>query len=345
MLIALDATYSVGEELSGVGVYSNEILFGIADAHPEASFRFCYRPHRFLRSMRAHLPRNCRRALLHDRWRGFGSADLFHGLNQRMPATGSTRRVCTFHDLFVLTGDYSTHEFRARFAQQAREAAERSDLIIAVSQFTADQVHNLLNVPKEKLRIVHHGVRAVPDDVVEKREKLVLTVGAVQRRKNFIRLVQAFNHASPEWRLAIAGSAGYGADAVLSEIAQSPARDRISVLGYVSDNELERLYARAGIFAFPSLDEGFGMPVLDAMARGVPVITSNRSAMPEVSGDAALLVDPENTEQLRGELLRLMEDDSLRADLSRRGIQRAGQFNWETAVQKTWQIYEELLEG
>src|SRR5258706_242720 len=139
----------------------------------------------------------------------------------------------------------------------------------------------------------------MPRAFTAQREDLVLTVGALQRRKNIARLVKAFETLPKSWRLKIAGpDDGYGAAAELAAIHQSPRRADIDVLGYVSAAELERLYQRARIFAFPSLDEGFGMPVLDAMAHGVPVITSTRSALPEVAGDAALLVDPHDTEAI-----------------------------------------------
>ena len=105
---------------------------------------------------------------------------------------------------------------------------------------------------------------------------------------------------------------------------------------------LEDLYGRARILAFPSLDEGFGMPVLDAMARGVPVVSSRRSAIPEVAGDAALLVDPEDTEELASALNRLADDEALRQDLARKGRERAADFTWESAVERTWNVYQEF---
>lgn len=333
MRIALDATYSLGRNLSGVGVYSREILFGLARAHPEQAFQYCYRPHRFLRSFQDNLPMNASRRLL----LGAPRADLFHALNQRVEAK-ARRTVSTFHDLFVMTGDYSSPEFRARFTEQARGAAERSDLIIAVSAFTASQVESLLGVEKARLRVVHHGVRMAP--AAGPRENLVLSVGAIQRRKNVARLVKAFELMPDPWRLALAGAAdGFGAAEELLAVEQSPARARIDVLGYVTAERLESLYRRASIFAFPSLDEGFGMPILDAMARGVPVLTSNCSGMTEVAGDAAVLVDPLD---IGDALARLAADEVLRADLARRGLERARQFTWESAVEKTWSVYDEL---
>ena len=337
MPIALDATYSLGRNLSGVGVYSRQMLFGLARAHPEENFQFCYRSHRILRSLGDALPRNATRRLL----TGVPQADLFHALNQRVDFR-ARRTVTTFHDLFVMTGEYSEAEFRRRFAEQARQAADRSDLIIAVSHFTASQIVQLLRVGMERIRVVPHGIRA-PDRIAKARENLVLCVGAIQRRKNIARLVRAFERLPARWRLALAGAAdGFGASEELRAVEESLRRGDIDVLGYVSNAELDALYQRASIFAFPSLDEGFGMPVLDAMAHGVPVVTSKRSALPEVAGDAALLIDPQDVDALADALSRLACDDALREDLARRGLERASTFTWESAVERTWAVYDEV---
>ena len=339
MHVALDATYSLDRNLSGVGVYSREILFGLARTHPQDRFEFCYRPHRFLHSFRDRLPRNASRRLL----RGAPHAGLFHALNQRVDVR-ARRTVSTFHDLFVITGEYSTSEFRARFTEQARLAARRSDLIIAISRFTAGQVEEFLGVEPSRIRVIPHGVH-VPS--VERqntsRQNLVLFVGAIQRRKNVWNLVRAFERMPASWRLALAGAAdGFGAAEELRAVESSPRKADIDVLGYVTAVELETLYRRARIFAFPSLDEGFGMPVLDAMANSVPVITSRRSALPEVAGDAALLVNPDDPEEIANALVHLASDPGLCDDLARRGRERALQFSWESALIKTWEVYKEL---
>jgi glycosyltransferase involved in cell wall biosynthesis len=184
---------------------------------------------------------------------------------------------------------------------------------------------------------------AYPRRAGQPREKVVLHVGAIQTRKNVTRLVEAFEALDGEWRLVLAGSFGYGADRIRARIESSPARRRILVLGYVEPDELAAWYARSAIFAFPSLDEGFGMPVLEAMAGGAPVLTSNRSALPEVAGDAAVLVDPEETEGLIAALRRMAADEGLRQDLAARGLARSRLFTWEKAVRETWDAYEELL--
>lgn len=342
MTIALDATYSLGSTLSGVGVYSREILHGLAEAHPEQQFRWCYRPHRMRQSWREHVPRNVWRSLLYGPigpWR----ADLFHGLNQRLPEARSRRTVCTFHDLFVLTEEYSTREFRERFAAQASAAAARADLMIAVSQFTAGQMEALLNVEARRLRVVPHGVHApAPAQVppLESREPMILHVGAIQRRKNIARLLRAFRQLPPPWRLVLAGSMGYGADELREELQRT---DRVEVLGYVDEKQLQQLYRRARVLAFPSLDEGFGIPVLEAMAWGVPVLTSNRSALPEAAGGAALLVDPFQEEEIAEGLRRLTDQEWLAAELVTRGREHAERYSWQVAVEGTWAVYRELL--
>jgi glycosyltransferase involved in cell wall biosynthesis len=324
-----------------VGVYSQELLRGLAEAHPECEFRWCYRAHRIRQSWSTALPPNVRRGLLHEPFAPRGD-DLFHGLNQRLPNARLRHPVATFHDLFVLTSDYSTPEFRQRFAEQARHAAAQAEAIITVSEFTACQVHGLLGVPRNRIYVVHHGVTARKAPAA-RREKIILHVGAIQRRKNVGRLIDAFEKVNPSWRLVLAGSNGYGADDILRRIECSPARERIVQPGYVSSNELGKWYSSAMVFAFPSLDEGFGMPVLEAMAAGVPVLTSNRSALPEIAGDAALLVDPEDREALEAQLRNLTESEELRSDLVQRGLERIRSFTWTAAVSKTWKVYLSLL--
>jgi glycosyltransferase involved in cell wall biosynthesis len=337
--VALDATYSLEDAPTGVGVYSREILFGLARAHPERRFDFYYRPHRFARALGVAVPANCRRRLLQAPFGPWGVM-VFHALNQRLPGFGPRYTVATFHDLFVIAGDYSTAEFRARFSRQAREAA-RADAIITVSAFTASQVETLLGVEPGRIHVIHHGTRARPVADAARRN-MVLHVGAIQKRKNVARLVEAFERMPPDWELVLAGGSGYEAAKIHDRIRRSPRRSSIRVLGYAGEAQLTHLFATARIFAFPSLDEGFGMPVLDAMAAGLPVLTSNRSALPEVAGDAALLVDPLDGDAIADGLLRLASDHTFWGELQQRGRRRAAEFTWENSVEKTWAVYKTL---
>ncbi len=340
MRIALDASYSVDRYPSGIAVYSSEILNGLASAYPEDDFLHCYRPKQFGAAAPSSL-RNVHRRLLAPPLPTF-RANIFHALNQRVDHRPARAVVCTFHDLFVVTGEYSSASFRKRFTQQARTAALNSDIIIAVSQFTADQIAELLGFPRTRIRVVPHGVR-LPEIVTQERENMILFVGALQIRKNLVRLVEAFERLPREWRLVLAGAPnGFGADEILQRIQRSPSNDRIAVEGYVSRADLDRLYARASVFAFPSLAEGFGIPVLEAMAYEIPVVTSDSSALVEIAGDAAILVDPQNSDAIFEGLAGLAENPELRKSLGERGRARAKLFSWERAVQDTHRVYEEL---
>src|SRR5262249_14978758 len=150
---------------------------------------------------------NVRRRLLSEPLGPRGAA-LFHSLNQRLPGISLRRAIVTFHDLFVMTGEYSTPEFRERFAGQAREAAARADSILAASAFTKSQVVSLLGADPEKVRVVHHGTNKVTLPPGSSREKVILNVGAIQKRKNIARLVEAFETVDSSWRLVLAGASG-----------------------------------------------------------------------------------------------------------------------------------------
>ena len=350
MFVALDATYLVDPHPSGIAVYSRELLDGLARTHPNDEYIHLYRMKQFRRCA-APAFANVRNRLLLPvlpptvTWKRPG---VFHALNQRVDQYSGKCIISTFHDLFVMTGEYSSAEFRTRFAGQARQAAKRSDVIIAVSEFTRDQVITHLNIDSKRVRVVPHGVHMPVDPpALSQREKIILCVGALQLRKNVTRLVEAFERLpeklSKDWKLVLAGStAGYGAAAIINRIEHSPKLFQIQLRGYVSSADLKDLYRRASIFAFPSLDEGFGIPVLEAMANGIPVVTSNRSALPQVAGHAALLANPYDSDDIAQQLTRLMEDEALQQKLRALGIERAKLFPWEKAVQSTYEIYCEL---
>ncbi len=339
MRIALDASYSVDPRPSGIGVYSTESLDGLAAACPHDDFLHSYRPRKYVSAPPRPYPNVRRRLLLSSL--ATSRADVFHALNQRLDRRPAPNVVCTFHDLFVLTGEYSSPEFRARFAQQASDAARRADLVITVSNFTATQVTDLLGVERSRIRVISHGVHPAPPSPGH-REKIVLFVGVLQKRKNLLRLIEAFEALPEEWRLVLAGApSGYGAEAILERARAHP---RVQITGYLATPALEQLYARASIFAFPSLDEGFGIPVLEAMAHGVPVVTSNTSALPEIVGDAALLVSPQDPTEIAEALLRLAQNEDLREQLAKRGMARAQTYTWSNAVTATYAVYRELTE-
>jgi glycosyltransferase involved in cell wall biosynthesis len=340
--IALDATYSVGPELTGIGVYSSKLLQGLPHAHPHDEFLFCYRLKQYRKAQSLKLG-NVRQRIL-QRPLPLTGADLFHALNQRVDRRHARRVVSTFHDLFVMTSQYSSPEFRRRFSDQAKKAVHNSDLIVAVSSFTASQIESLLSVDRSRIRVIPHGVDMppLPDD--SQRENIILFVGALQTRKNLVGLIKAFEQVPSDWRLILAGSLqGYGAEAIIDRVRKSFACPRIRVTGYLTGAEIKKLYSRARIFAFPSLDEGFGIPVLEAMAHGVPVVTSDRSALPEIGRGAAILVDPTNTDEIGYALRSLATDPGKRAQFCSKGRERAALFSWDKAIEATYGTYSELL--
>jgi glycosyltransferase involved in cell wall biosynthesis len=341
----LDATYAVSSRPTGVANYSRELMEGLAIRYPDDVFCRCYRPHRFLASFEDELPKNVYRSVLQDGW--FPRRPLlFHGLNQRLPKVKARHQVSTFHDLFVMTSEYSTLAFRERFTAQARDAANRSDVICCVSSFTAGQVEELLDVESSRIRVIHHGARPpLPEKVpgIAGREPAILFVGSIQKRKNVAGLVRAFASVPAPWKLVLVGDKGYGWEEVEMLIAESPVRERIQRTGYCDDATLQGLYASSSVFAFPTFDEGFGLPVLEAMGWGLPVLSSNRSSIPEVAGEAALLIDPHDQAQIADALVHLTEREDVRADLAAHGLKRVKEFSWETAVDATYRVYRELV--
>lgn len=356
-MIGIDAGNSLDRPPTGVAVYARNVTRELALGHPEQRFGWYYRSNRYLRSFRTRLPSNVSRRLLEEtalRLRP-GRPTLFHGLNQRLPKSMDTLKVVTFHDLFAITGEYSTPDFRERFAELARETASRADHIIAVSAHTADQVAELLGFPRTRISVVHHGAEPLITpgsgqcDAIMRRlavnRPFLLHVGSLQVRKNVARLVEAFETVEEPVDLVLAGARGYGADRIVERIRNSPARDRIHLVGHVADEVRACLYARAEALVFPSLEEGFGLPVIEAFAAGLPVIASNVSALPEVAGGAAMLVDPLRPPEITEAIGCVLGNSVLRADLRSKGAARVQGVTWQRCARETWKVYELLGAG
>jgi glycosyltransferase involved in cell wall biosynthesis len=292
-----------------------------------------------------------------DRW--IGPCDLFHATDHLLPPLRHAPTVFTVHDLAFLTQPEthlrSNRAFLGWLMPRFVRAATR---VIADSEATRRDVLRHYGVAPDKVRTVYLGVEpsfTPPEparalEIVRMRQRLVepyvLFVGTLEPRKNlpgllaaYRRLVQERGAAAP-W-LAIAGAPGWGYDEVYRLVRGWGLTDRVSFLGRVPDADLPPLYASAAAFAYPSLYEGFGLPPLEALACGAPVVCSNRSSLPEVVGDAALLVDPTNPGAIANALGRLLDDAALRADLRARGLARAARFTWQRTAAETVQVYEE----
>jgi glycosyltransferase involved in cell wall biosynthesis len=271
--------------------------------------------------------------------------------------------VVTIHDLAIVRFPQKFRRWHRTFTGYVLPRLVRSvDAIVSVSQATKNDLVELLDVLPDRISVIPCGIstRFAPlplEDphlrTVRERyslpEQYVITVGAVEPRKNLPRLLRAveiLSRTRPALRslsLLHVGPAGWLMQEVAQTISELRIRDRVRFLGYVPNEDLAALYQLARVAVYPSLFEGFGLPVLEAMASGCPVVTSNCSSMPEVAGDAALLVDPMSEESIAEGLARLWLDDSLRDDLILRGRYRAADFTWESTARETMKLYDRVL--
>lgn len=359
LTLALDATYAADPSPTGIGVYSQRLIASLAalmDGESQRRLMLCFRPRPYLRARNMHWPRGCSLSPLLEWWPRPSQVSLFHGLNQRLTRTEYPARVVTIHDLFPLTSaQYSTPDFQRFFTEILRGAVARADRIIAVSDATRQALLRHTDAQDSKIRVVHHGIdpaeipsQAEKDEFrhrvlrLEPAERFVLNVGTIQIRKNIGNIALALKHA-PDLRLVLAGGEGYGAEQILALIEREGLKDRIIRLGHTPKERLRLLYSTAEALVFPSIEEGFGFPILEAMSYGLPVITSNCSSMPEVAGDAALLVDPHDVSRIAEAIRRVTEDAALSDSLRKRGRERAKLLSWEKCAKETWAVYQEVL--
>ncbi len=291
-----------------------------------------------------------------------GQSDLYHATDFVLPPVmPGQRTVLTVHDLtFERAPDAAPPQLLRFLKRVVPQSVRRAHHLIADSQATARDLTTLYAVPPERVTVIYSGVEArfrpldasssAPGVAPEKRvwgdAPFVLTVGTLQPRKNHLTLVRAFAQVArrlPDLQLVIAGGKGWMYDAVTAEVARLNLAQRVRFIGFVDDADLPDLYRAARVFAFPSLYEGFGLPPLEAMACGVPVVASNASSLPEVVGDAGLLVDPLDVEGLAEALTRAVVDESWRAQAIGRGLARARQFTWTRAAEQLLAVYNATL--
>lgn len=238
-----------------------------------------------------------------------------------------------------------------------RHAVRNATRLIAVSQYTKDELIRTYGRPAGEISVVHHGVTlpspGETSDTLRKRfglsARFLLFVGSFQPRKNIPRLLEAYERLAAEDEdapdLVLVGGGGWKENRIVDRIRSSPRAARIHVLRRVSREELAGFYHEADVFVLPSLSEGFGMPILEAMMAGTPVVTSNTSSLPEVAGNAALLVDPHDVHAIAQAIRRMLRDRSFRDERVRRGRARAEAFSWENAATATADVIEEAAEA
>jgi glycosyltransferase involved in cell wall biosynthesis len=286
-----------------------------------------------------------------------GRADVYHGVLNVMPLASPVPSVVTIHDLSPFLFPQTFRRVNRIYTRWAiRVACRRAARILAVSEFTKQEIVRWMRVPPEHVVVTYNAAddRFAPPSAEELAifrrqkglpERFVLFLGTLEPRKNLPLLLDAYAMVarSIDAPLLIAGSQGWLYEPVLAKAEQLGLGDRLRFVGYVDQADQHLWYAAATVFAFPSLYEGFGMPPLEAMASGTPVVVSSSSSLPEVVGDAGLVVSPSDPEELADALHRVVTDETLRAELRMRGLAQARRFSWRNTAERTLEVYREAV--
>ncbi|MGH9871894.1 MAG: glycosyltransferase family 4 protein [Pyrinomonadaceae bacterium] len=362
---------------TGVGHYTCELARALAVIEPSSQFEIVYPSTypsvAFEQHNSGNVPANLRFnrvrvGPLGARWWSTGlpryirrsKLELFHGTNYDVPLWRRCATVLTVHDLSQLLHS-ETHEKRSvgRARRRLPLMSRIANAIITPTESARRDVCEVLKARPDKVFAVPEAARACfkPLDVAgtaDVRSRLgigddfLLTVGTLEPRKNLSVLVSAFAELASErpqnnTQLVIAGGRGWLSGPFFEALQKSPVRNRIVLTDYLHDDDLQALYSSCRAFVYPSVHEGFGLPPLEAMACGAPVIASRIPALEETTGAAALLFDPKNVSELTRKILEVLDNESLRRGLSAAGQRRAAEFSWEKTARSTWNVYQEAL--
>jgi len=277
--------------------------------------------------------------------------DVTHSLHPLILPSRSAAPVVTIHDLnFLAHPERTRGEIRRDYPALVHAHAHRAARIITISEFTAGEIVRLLGVDRDRIAVCTPGAPAWSPRDTKPRDGYVLFFGTLEPRKNVGGLLDAYEQLvargarSSQARvpeLVLAGKAIDESREWLDRIARPPLAGSVRHIGYVDPANRRVLYDGARLLVQPSFDEGFGMPVLEAMSVGVPVVAANRGALPEVLGDAGLLVDPEQPSQIAEAIARMLTDDRFAADCASRGLERARAFDWERTARRVYDVYEQ----
>lgn len=287
--------------------------------------------------------------------------DVFH-----FPASVSSfflscPSVLTLHDITPLvSAELISPILRYYWKFTYKFSTRRVNSIITVSYSAKEDIAKFLAVPGEKIKVVYHGNRPrtleikgkIASNIYQNKNgspPYILWVGKMYTHKNLSRLLRAYSKLIKDknikYQLVLCGMKSWGYSSFIKTVKELNLQDKVIFKGYVPDNKLELMYLNASLFVFPSLFEGFGLPILEAMSYSVPVITSNYGAMAEVAGDAAFLVDPYNIDEIAEAMYKVLTNKNLREDLIKRGLERAKKFSWEKTAKETLKVYKETYKS
>lgn len=359
MRISIEATAVCRTSRTGIARYTIGLVRALLARNERAGhvdeIELCYRLSRWrVRDLRLREPGVRNRWVQEPLWPLRPGVDVVHGTDARVPRWPGVARVATLHDVFSLLSDeYASETFRKRKIERYRELVERCDRILAVSAATKRDFLERFDYPAERVDVVHEGVdgrfRPVEEGArlpVLRRHGLtrpfLLYVGELTRRKNLPRLVAAFaaSDAAQDLELALAGQAAFGHEEVPRAVEASGVAERVRFLGYVPDADLPALYSGAEAFLFPTSYEGFGLPVLEAMACGTPVVGADRGAVPEIAGGHAELVDPDSVDSIAAGIDRVRGRSAQAREAARA---HARSFTWEACAEGTRRVYLRAL--
>lgn len=294
-------------------------------------------------------------------WRSlWDRIDLYHGTNFRLPVSGSYRKIVTIYDMALARfPEFSRKLFGEHWSfLRTRRTAQRADQVITVSQHAAKEIQELFEIPRERIAVIYGGVDEgffpEPDPirfaVLRERygihtDAYILAVGGSDPRKNLKTLLEAYDRLpaiQQRYTLVVVGGMRWQSEEIYERISTFKLQQRVVLTGYVSVADLRILYSIAALLVYPSLYEGFGLPPLEAMACGCPVLTSKSASIPEVVGDAATMVDPLDVQGLATAIEQIVTDHQLREGLRVKGFERVKCFSWEKTARETLAIYHQV---
>jgi glycosyltransferase involved in cell wall biosynthesis len=378
MRIGIDISRCI-EESTGVGYYAKSLVWGLSkidfdneyllygiffDCYPRGWKRAAIpKSHNF----RLH-QRNSLSWLARKRWENggrhkeklLGEIDILHSTAFTMPPVLGPKVVVTIHDLSIFAFPQHHTEANYQFVNRnVHQAARRAHFVITDSESTRREIKKFLHVPDEKMEVIHLAahenfyVKYHPTAIEKIRHKYALrkpyflAVGSIEPRKNLASALIAFKALREirriDYQFVIAGGKGWKNESFYRLLKKLNIDDYLVFTGYVPEEDLPALYQGAEVFVYPSFYEGFGLPVLEAMASGTPVITSNTSSLPEVAGDAALLVNPKEVYEIYEAMEALITNPSLREELKGKGFEQSKKFSWKKTARQTLRIYQKVF--
>lgn len=375
MIIGLDANWAIYEE-AGIGKYTYNLIKALLHEdkknHYILYFNFFRKAeerksiiHDLVKDSKASYDVNI--STLPAAWKEFLSqtylplnylykekVDVFHSpFFSGIPRVGFGKMAVTIHDLvFLKFPEHRGTKLSNYYLKRTKFALKNCQKIIAVSEATKNDLIELLKVDPNQIKVIHEGLNENFKDYRPKKNdlslpsKYILSVCTLEPRKNLIRLIRAYsllpNQIKNKYKLVLIGKNGWNNNELFQTINDLNLKGNIILPGYVEDSKLPDYYSNASVFVYPSLYEGFGLPPLEAMACGVPVITSNISSLPEVVAKAGLLVNPYQEEQISKGIRTILSSPGLQKKMVQKGKIQAHKFQWTKAAQKTIQIYEEI---